>query len=127
MEKYNPITSQNSTLPNYQFFFKKRLGLNCLEPKPINCSSKSLKKFKFYATKFYNYFFHHGFYLKTEKSANFFMANYRELKGYPQIILSQPIDDSTYLLTLEINLYNKETEVWTILKGTLYQFTLNYC
>jgi hypothetical protein len=29
------------------------------------------------------------------------------------------IESSTFLLTTEINFYNKETEVWTILKGIL--------
>ena len=93
----------------------KPKGLNCPKPTSLNCSSKSLQPFKYYDTKFYNYFFHKSIYSTTEKASFFCLVNLKHLKSIP---LNQTVHDLTYLLTFEINLYNKETEVWTILKAS---------
>ena len=97
------------------------LGINCESSLISNCSSKSLNEFKYSEPKFYNQFVHGRLNLRKNVSTYFFFLNFvNQAVNNFSVIKSASLERSTFLLTTEINLYNRETEVWTILKGNIH-------
>lgn len=97
------------------------IGINCESSLIYNCSSKSLNGFKYSEPKFYNQFVHDRLNLRKNVSTYFFFFNFvNQVVNNFSVIKSASLERSTFLLTTEINLYNRETEVWTILKGNIH-------
>ena len=91
--------------------------MNCEETIDLNCNAAKIKNFERVEKKFYNHFYNERSLLEKKTSTFFFYLNFSDLAKNGFQLANEIIDHSTYLLTLEINFYNKETEVWTILKG----------